>query len=253
MDCAKWIGSLVVAGLLAGAGVAAAQTPVPPPSPMPALSAQLETCQASPLPVGRVASFVGSMPASADATRMQMRFELQRRRLDERHWRPVHGVQGFDVWEASLPGRAGFVFHKRVDGLQVSANYRARVRFRWSDADGEIVRQAQRRTPACAQPDLRPDLVLTSLRAVLDVRPAFALYTVVVRNEGRSDAGPFAVRAAGGLSEVAGLGAGRQLDVTVLAPVCVPGPTVSAMADADRRIDESDEHNGLRRTCPFAG
>ncbi len=192
MDCAKWIGSLVVAGLLAGAGVAVAQTPAAPP-----LSAALETCETSALPAMRVASFVGSMPAAKGAERMQMRFDLQRRQPDEKLWHVVPGVKGFGVWETSMPGRAGFVFHKRVDGLQVPATYRALVRMRWSRADGSVLRQVRKRTAACSQPDLRPDLVPATMRAVLDVSPAFAVYKLVVRNEGRSAAGPFAVRVAG--------------------------------------------------------
>jgi hypothetical protein len=255
MGRAKWIGSFVVACLPAGGGVAVAQPPPPPPPPPPpiALSAALETCATSPLPVGRVASFVGSMPAIAGADRMQMRFELQRRRPAERLWRPLRGVQGFDVWESAMPGRAGFVFHKRVDGLQVPATYRASVRFRWSRADGRLVRSVWRRTPACSQPDLRPDLVVRSLRAVLDARPALAVYTVVVRNDGAAPAGAFTVRVAGGASEVAALAAGSQTDVAVLAPACAPGGVVRAIVDADRRVDEADERNGLRRTCPLAG
>ena len=247
MDRAAWIGSFVAACLLTGAGVAVAQAPAPP------LRATLETCETSPLPAGRVASFVGSMPAISGATRMQMRFELLRRRPGEKLWRRVRGVEGFGVWESSLPDRAGFVFHKRVDGLRVPAHYRASVRFRWNRADGTVVRTERRRTPVCRQPDLRPDLVAGALRAVLDARPALAVYTVTVRNYGRSPAGPFAVRAAGGLAEVPGLAAGKQLDVGVVAPVCVAGLSVHAVADADRRIDESDEHNGLRRTCPLGG
>lgn len=255
MDRAKRIGSFVVACLLTGGGVAVAQTP-PPPVPSPpaiALNATLETCETSPMPVGRVASFVGSMPAIDGADRMQMRFELQRRRPEERLWRPVRGVQGFDVWESAMTGRAGFVFHKRVDGLQVPAAYRTRVRFRWYGADGTLVRATWRRTPACYEPDLRPDLVARSLRAVLDARPALAVYTLVVRNDGASPAGAFTVRVAGGVSEVAALAAGSEIDVTVLAPVCPPAATVLAIVDADRRVDEADERNGLRRSCPFAG
>ena len=245
MDCAKWIGSLVVACLLTGGGAAVAQTPAPV-----ALSAALETCEASSLPAQRVASFVGSMPAIAGAVRMQMRFDLQRRRPGERLWRKVPGVQGFGVWESAKPDRAGFVFHKRVDGLQVPAAYRSIVRFRWYDDDGEIVRQRRRRTPACEQPDLRPDLTPRSLRAVLDASPAFAVYTLVVRNDGRSAAGPFAVRVAGALTEVDGLAAGATRAVTVVGAACVPGASVGAMVDADRRIDESDEHNGAAPAVP---
>ncbi|MEA2137551.1 MAG: hypothetical protein QOG56_701 [Solirubrobacteraceae bacterium] len=252
MECAKWIGAVAVACLLTGAGAAAAQTPAPAqPREAPPLSATLEACQTSALPAQRVASFVGSMPALADRGKMQMRFELQRRRPVERLWRPLHGVQGFDVWETALPGHSGFVFHKRLDGLRVPYSYRAIVRFRWYDADGALVRRARGRTPACSQPDLRPDLAQGTLVAVHDASPALAVYTLVVRNDGRAAAGPFTVRVAGGVSEVAELAAGEQVAVMVLAPACVPGSHVLAVVDADRRIEEADERNGLRHGCPL--
>ncbi|HEX4345529.1 MAG TPA: CARDB domain-containing protein [Solirubrobacteraceae bacterium] len=257
MDRAKWTGSIVAAWLALGTGVAMAQpaavTPPPsPPATTVALSATVETCETSPLPVGRVASFVGSMPATTGATQMQMRFDLQRRRPGERHWRIVGGAQGFGVWETADPGRAGFVFHKRVDSLPAPATYRAVVRFRWNAVDGTIVRVARRATSACDQPDLRPDLVPGSLRAVLDAQPALAVYTIVVRNAGRSAAGPFSVRVAGGVGSVPGLAAGGQASVIVVGAACAPGSTVAAMVDSDHRIDETDERNGLRRRCPLA-
>ncbi|HEV7805646.1 MAG TPA: CARDB domain-containing protein [Solirubrobacteraceae bacterium] len=250
MECTKWIGIVVAAAcLLTGVGSAVAQAPEAPVAPP--LGATLEGCQSSPLPAQRVASFVGSMPAMADLGKMQMRFELQRRRPVERMWRPLHGVQGFDVWETAMPGHAGFVFHKRVDGLRVPASYRALVRFRWYDADGALARRARRHTSVCGQPDLRPDLAQGALRAVLDAGPALALYTLVVRNEGGAPAGSFAVRVAGGVSEVAALAAGEQVEVVVLGHACMPGSNVLAIVDADRRIAEADEDNGLRRRCPI--
>jgi len=248
MDCAKLIGSLAVAWLLSGAGVAVAQSATQPPP----LGAVLEVCQTSPLPAQRVATFTGSMPAIDGATRMQMRFELQRRRPTQRHWRAVRGAQSFNVWESADPGRAGFVFHKRVDGLQVPASYRAIVRFRWLRSDGTIARRERRTTRACKQPDLRPDLVSSSLRAVFGVRPALALYSLVVRNNGRAAAGPFAVRVAGATTEVMGLAAGQQIEVGVIAPPCAPGTLVLATVDADGRVNEADEHNSVRRPCPVA-
>jgi hypothetical protein len=250
MDCAKWIGSLVVACSLSGAGVAVAQTPAEPP--VPPLSAALETCETGSLPVARISSFVGSMPAIAGADRMQMRFDLQRRRFGGRIWRRVRAVEGFGVWETAMVGRAGFVFHKRVDGLRVPASYRAIVRFRWYGADGTLVRRARRRTPACSQPDLRPDLAPGPLRASPGLLPGVAVYTLVVRNRGRSPAGPFAVRVAGGVSELDGLAAGAQSVVTVTAAICLPGSIVEGLVDADQRVAEADEHNELRRRCPFA-
>ncbi|MEA2189999.1 MAG: hypothetical protein QOI73_120 [Solirubrobacteraceae bacterium] len=248
MDCAKWTGSIAVAAcLLAGAGPAAAQTAAVPPR----LAASLESCETSPLAAERAAAFVGSMPATAGATRMSMRFDLQRRRAGEDLWHRVRGVEGLGDWEQAKPGRAGFVFHKRVTALQVPASYRAVVRFRWQRDDGAVVRSERRRTRACAQPDLRPDLVATSLRAVLDARPALAIYTLTVRNDGRSAAGPFAVRVAGARGEVPALAAGERTELLVVAAACAPGSTVEAIVDVDRRIDESQERNALRRDCPL--
>lgn len=246
MDRVKSIGPLALAWLLAGAGAAVAQRS----AQTPPLAAVLEACETSPLPAQRVATFAGSMPAIDGAVRMQMRFELQRRRPAQRHWRAVRGAQSFNVWETADRGRAGFVFHKRVDGLQVPASYRAIVRFRWRRANGTVVRRERRTTRACKQPDLRPDLVAGSLRAVVGVRPAFALYAFVVRNRGRSAAGPFAVRVAGATTEVTGLAAGRQIEVGVVAPACAPGTLVLATVDSDGRVNEADEHNSARRPCP---
>ncbi|MGH2941592.1 MAG: hypothetical protein ACRDLN_02290, partial [Solirubrobacteraceae bacterium] len=123
---------LVLAAMAPGAR--ADKTPAPPK-----LGATLESCLTSALPVERVASFVASMPAYAPATRMRIRFDLERRRPGERYWRRVHAA-GFGVWERSDPRVAGFIVRKRVNGLPVPASYRAVVRFRWIAADGSVVR-----------------------------------------------------------------------------------------------------------------
>lgn len=247
MDRAKWTGSIaVVACLLAGGDAAMAQTAAVPPR----LAASLEKCETSPLAEQRAASFVGSMPAIKGATRMAMRFHLQRRRSGEALWHRVR-AEGLGVWETSKAGRAGFVFHKRVAGLGVPASYRAIVRFRWRSDEGKLVRSERRRTRACLQPDLRPDLIVGTLSAVLDVRPALAVYTLTVRNDGRSAAGAFAVRVAGTVVEVPSLAAGDRVELLVVAAVCAPGSSVEASVDVDRRVEESQERNALQRDCPL--
>lgn len=239
---------MLAVALHAATGSAVAQDERPP------LTAAVETCATSALPAERVVSFLGSMPAIAGAGRMQMRFDLERRRRGDRRWRRLRGVPGFGGWERSEPGRAGFVFHKRVDGLRVPASYRAVVRFRWEDARGRIVRQARRRTAGCAQPDTRPNLVPGVLTGVLDARPGLAVYTLVVRNEGRSAAGPFSVRVGTGTAEVSGLAAHGERTVVVIAPICLAGTSTLALVDADRRVDESHERgNGASRRCPLWG
>jgi hypothetical protein len=224
----SWIGAVLVA-LLAAAGSAAAQ------DQPPALTAAVETCAVSALPAQRVVSFVGSMPAIAGAQVMRMRFDLERRMDGEPRWRPLRGVPGFGAWERSDPGRAGFVFHKRVDGLQVPAGYRAVVWFRWEDAGGRIVRRARRRTATCAQPDMRPNLVPGALTGAFDARP-------------------FSVRVGRGTAEVAGLAPQQERTVLVVAPICLAGTTTPTAVDADGRVDESSESgNAAARRCPLWG
>jgi len=217
----------------------------------PPLQAALEGCLTSPLPIERVATFVGSMPARAGASRMRVRFDLERRRPAERRWQRIR-APGLGTWERSAPHVAGFVFRKRVNGLWVPASYRARVRFQWIAADGEIVERAHARTPACAQPDLRPNLVPGALTAILDAQPGIAIYTLVVRNTGRSTASAFGVRVGTGSAEVGPLDSGAASTVMVIALACVPGEAIVARVDADRRVEESVERgNAVHRRCPL--
>jgi hypothetical protein len=246
------IGLLTVVLPLAASASAAAQSA--PDTRPPRLAAKLESCTKGALRSERAVTFVGSMPAVPGAERMRMRFELERRRPGERRWRRMRGVPGFGMWERSAPMRAGFIFHKRVDGLAVPARYRAVVRFRWESRDGRLVHSARRRTATCAQPDLRPDLVPGALAGAPEPRAGSALYTLVVRNGGRSAAGPFSVRVGPSTVELDGLPAGEQRAVLVSGPVCAPGTTVLVEVDADRRIEESRERgNASPRPCPLAG
>jgi hypothetical protein len=236
---------LTLIALAASTPGAQAATQAPP------LAATLESCLTSPLPIERVGTFVGSMPAAAGAQRMRVRFDLERRRPAERRWRHIR-APGFGTWETSDPNVAGFVFRKRVNGLPVPASYRARVRFRWIAADGSTVRRAAARTPACVQPDLRPNLVPGALTAILDAQPGLGIYTLIVHNIGRSAASASSVRIGSGVAEVAPLAAGEQRGVTVIALACRPGQAIIARVNADRRVDESSQRaNVTRRPCPL--
>lgn len=245
MSRAVIIVALLLAGTLAGPAQAATA------AQRPKLGATLVTCTTSALPVQRIASFVGSMPARADAPRMQMRFELERKRAGQRRWRRLK-AKGFGVWERANRNVAGFVFTKRVTALPVPAAYRALVHFRWLSPNGATVRRAGKRTRACRQPDLRPDLVPGALTAALDPQPGFAIYTLVVRNTGRSGASPFSVSVGSGSAEVGRLGPGEERAVPVVALGCVAFASIVVRVDADRRVEESQERgNGARRQCPL--
>jgi len=245
--------TLLIPAALALGGLLPATAMADPPDAPPPLSAALGTCKRSGVAEQRVTEFVGSMPARPGASRMRMRFELERKRPNTRRWRRVPRAVGFGKWERSLPSRAGFIFHKRVVGLRVPARYRALISFVWTRSNGTVVQRAQRRSAACWQPDLRPDLRLDSALGVVPAaQPGLALYTMMVRNAGRSASGPFSVRIGTGRSEAASLAAGERRWLLVLAPVCAGGSLVSARVDEEDRVDESREDaNSARLPCPL--
>ena len=136
------------------------------------------------------------------------------------------------------------------------ASYRVLVRFRWLDADGAVVVRSQALSAACAQPDLRPDLVGRRLGVAPAADPALALYDVVVRNGGGGPAAASAVRldVPGGppaLVPVPALVAGESRRLVVTAPACAPGSTLAATVDATGVVPESDEAaNVITAACP---
>ncbi len=237
---------LLVAGLLAGgaaAVAAAADHGVPP-----ALGAELTLCATGPEAAERVAEFTGAMPALAGTERMAMRFDLLERRAGRTEFRRVT-APGLGVWERSAPGRAGFVFTKRVEALAARSAYRATVRFRWYDARGRVQRSTARRTPVCGQPDPLPQLRIVALAPAADGHRA----TVV--NLGGGPAGPFGVAVTVDGTErpavtVPGLAAGEQAEVALPAPRCTPGSEVRAVVDPAGRVVERDERdNALATIC----
>jgi hypothetical protein len=229
---------------------ASAQAPV---FPLP-VKAKLTDCHSGPLPTDRFAVFVGQMPALQGTRRMWMRFDLFERTAADGVWQHVQ-VPKFGIWQKSLPGKPGFIYEKRVDQLQAPADYRAEVRFRWYDAHGTLQRQTRRRTRTCHEPDPRPDLAVGTVTAT-DAGGGRLRYAIRVRNDGRSDVGPFdAVLSVDGAAQppaiVAGLPAGGATKVFVVAPACRPGSRIQITLDPAGTIDEvSETNNAVSRACP---
>ena len=243
-------------GLLAllalGAGAVSAQ------ADKVTLSAKTATCTTGADDAGRAAAFTGTMPAAAQTKRMQMRFVLiQRLGAGPKGTFKKISVPGWGGWERSDPGRQGFVFTKRVEALTAPAAYRAVITFRWFDARGHVQRTATRTTPACEQPDPRPDLVLSGVDAA-SVSKSTAAYTLSIGNEGHSDAGPFAVTVTVGgvVSDPMTMGpiaAGARLSGSLAAPKCAPGAMITITIDVANAVDESvEDDDAVQRPCPLA-
>ena len=158
-----------------------------------------------PAPEQRAATFVARMRQVAGGERMRLRFDLQHRPQDGR-WRPAGALGG---WRTADPGVGAYVYTKRVEALAAPATYTVRIQFRWYDVDGDVQRRAERRSPVCRQPDLRPQL------RVLALAPG----RVTVANVGLGRAGAFTTT----LGDVAvrldaGLAAGAVAGLVVDAP-----------------------------------
>lgn len=221
------------------------------PGDLPPLKASLTACATGATAVERHAVFTGSMPAQRGTVRMAMRFDLLRRDEGARAYTRVKAAK-LGRWERSEPGRAGFIWSKRVERLEDGASYRARIRFRWFDAAGEIQRSVTRRTPVCAQPDQRADLEVAEV-----VAEGAGAYRVAVVNAGATAAGPSVLTVSVGRSAeqvtVAALAPGEGTSVAVAGEPCGPERPVRLVADARREVDEADERdNRVLRACDAA-
>jgi len=204
----------------------------------------------------RSVTFEGRMRPIAGTVTMGLRFVLQAQTPDDPRWRHVT-ADGFDRWLPSAPGVRRYTYAKTVRSLLAPASYRATVRFRWLDADGQVLDQDDAVSTVCSQDDLRPDLVPRRI----DVQPAAGdtgqhRYGVLVRNAGATASGAFGVRLdvpglPSATATATALGSGESRVVTVTAPACAPGDTVTAVVDPAGLVDEADEDaNVVSVACP---
>jgi len=220
------------------------------------LKAKLTDCHTGSQSADRFAVFVGQMPALQGTRRMWMRFDLYER-TGSSAWQHV-SVPKFGTWQKSLPGKPGFIYEKRVDQLQAPADYRVQVRFRWYDAHAKLQRTARRTTHTCHEPDPRPDLAIGKVSAT-EAGQGRLRYLIRVRNDGRSDVGPFdTVLSVDGTAQpavtVAGLPAGGATTVAVVGQRCTLGSQIQVAVDTAGMIDEAREtNNTVSRPCPVPG
>jgi hypothetical protein len=206
-------------------------------------------------PLERTATFEARMRTARDAERMQVRFTLQMREDGLHAWRRV-AAEGFDTWLTSLPAVRRYSYAKTVTNLSAPATYRTVVRFRWLDEDGEAVKSARVTSASCRQPDMRPDLEARRVDVLPGPDAETRRYAVTVRNDGRTDAGPFSATLEAGDAElgslaVLGLAAGAQRVVAFTGPPCAAGAPLTVTLDPDDAVEERDEEDDvLVATCP---
>ena len=112
-------------------------------------------------PKERTAEFEARMDQISGAVRMKLRYTLEARKPG-RLWRRVAAPE-MGGWRAAALETTRFVSERRVTQLVGPSTYRALVRFRWIDEDGDVVARAKVRSRSCWQPDHRPNLKLREL------------------------------------------------------------------------------------------
>jgi hypothetical protein len=221
----------------------------------PRARALLGSCERATIDADGTGVFVGRMRTIAGAQRMQMRFTLQTRATSADRWAAVT-VPGFGVWTTSAAGRSRYVYTKTVEHLLAPASYRVQVRFRWLGGDGDRILSMRDASPACKQPDPRPNLRIRSIGVESAADPSKRRYVVLVRNNGHAAAGAssLTLTVAGEPQPdavVPQLAPGESTLVTLEGPACKPGSELSARADSGDAIDERDEtDNVFTRSCP---
>jgi hypothetical protein len=183
--------------------------------------------------------------------RMSMRFSLLERTA-EGPYQPVRAPR-LGRWRKSRPGVAAFGYRQKVKGLSEDAVYRARVDFRWHDAEGEVVRRAQRRSRPCSQSGPLPNLRAWMVRTGATTTPGVVRYLVRAVNSGIAAAQRVDVMlavdgSAVDTKSVPRLEAGQTEVVEFRGPRC--GSSVRATADPDDTVRElSEDDNSQSLTC----
>jgi hypothetical protein len=213
------------------------------PAAADAASVKVVHCTPALDPAARSATFDARVRAARESDRMQLRFTLQVR--DEgigARWRKVV-APGFEQWLTSAPGVRRYAYTRTIQNLTAPASYRTIVRFRWLDADGLVLRSTRVTSAQCRQPDMRADLVPLRLEVAPGPDADTYRYRAVVRNGGRTEAGPFDVAFGDATEHVEGLAPGEQQTVTFTGPACAAETLLTV--DPDDLVDERDEDDNV--------
>jgi CARDB len=221
-------------------------------------SATLEQCLTAADPTARSATFNGQMSAVPGTRLMAMRIFVEEQSAGEDTFHTLSAT-GSGGWRRSEAGVKIYKYVRQFTDLPAPGAFRAVVEYRWLGEKGLVIKRAVRRTSICVQPDERPKLVAGRIQ-VLPVSGAaqLASYQVLVRNEGRSAAGPFAVAlnvngVTQPLQEVTALDPAAKTLLQIQAPRCSAGSTIEVVLDPQHQISEAaggGESDTL--PCPLA-
>jgi hypothetical protein len=236
------LATLALAPALAAPAAAHAATPA---------TVHLGKCRTGANADQRVATYRARMKAIPGSVRMAMRFELVEHRSG--HQPEQIRDKKLNAWHRSHKGVVKYSYAQTIRQLSPGGSYRARVRFRWYDADGNVIKQARRASAACEQTGGLPNLVVTAVSFAQGKTSRTTDYTVSIGNTGESAAENFKVTLIvdGAIVDERRV---ERLDAGESEPIMLSGPRcdhVRAVVDRDHQIAESiEDDNSLRTRCP---
>src|SRR5204862_399358 len=133
------------------------------------------------------------------------------------------GSSKLSKWHRSHSGVTCYGYKQTVKDLAAAGSYRAVVRFRWYDADHNVIRRAKRVSEACVQKGELPNLVIAGVHIAPGMAPGSSVYRVSFANTGKGDAEDFTVAlfVDGALADsrrIARLDAGKHATVDLNGP-----------------------------------
>ena len=227
---------VLTAALVTAAAAAAVATPAVGDA-RPLAGVKLNDCSIE----GRSALFLARMHKVSGSQRMWLRFRLFEK--GDSGFRSLK-APGLGRWRKSKPGVGTFAYKQAVKGLEAGSLYRAQVDFRWYDDQGSLVQTLRRRSPACRQFDVLPNLEATPIASKSLRRQGVVRYRILVTNEGIATATDVPVRLTvdGDVIDTVTVPelapAGRTV-VGIQGPQCTQ--SVKAEVDPDGVIVESSE------------
>jgi hypothetical protein len=234
--------ALLIAAALVAPAAASAKGPA---------AVHLKRCTTGAKPSERKATFKAWMHEVPGTARMAVHFKLVSHTSSQSAAR-VEGPDELDVWHRSHSGVTRYVYSQTVKKLAQGTSYRMIVRYRWYDANGEIIKRAKRTSDECVQRGDLPNLVIAGV--TYDPAEIHTWhYRVTVKNKGKSVAENFVVtlivdQAVVDERTVESLAAGESTDVELNGPPCLH---LRAIADSEQTVTEKNEDdNSFSSTCP---
>ncbi|MGH2906726.1 MAG: CARDB domain-containing protein [Solirubrobacterales bacterium] len=156
----------------------------------PPTSARINSCVSAASYDNRRIEFSGRMQAMSGVTggKLQMRFDVLRRYNESKRFRLLHAAGLGDWLSNTEPTATVYVRNIALSQIETAAHYKARVRYRWVDADGKVLAKKLRTTKVCKQTAPLPDPRTLLITKYPNPGQPTTTYVVRVFNYSRSEA-----------------------------------------------------------------